>query len=148
MARFERILVATDFEDGARAALDVALDLGQRLDAQLTLLHVFTPPASTYAFYAEGLSWPIEELTAQAQKVMDEVVMRARASHSSIEGMVMGGIASESIVAFAESGRFDLIVMGTHGRRGLSRVLLGRVAEKVVRHSPTPVLTVPCHAPG
>lgn len=141
MKQIHHVLVATDFDEGATMALDAAIAVARAFGAKLTLLHVVAP--APYALYAEGLSWPIEELDTQAQRVMDVALGKARAAYEQVHGAIRHGVAWESIVEAARVEQADLIVLGTHGRRGLQRALLGSVAEKVVRSSPVPVLTVP-----
>jgi nucleotide-binding universal stress UspA family protein len=150
MQTFKNILVPTDFGEPAGQALEIAVELAQRFEAKLTLLHVHSIP-NTYG-YGEGLLWPVEELARSARKTLDDTVAQVKERYArvdavlettrAIDAVLATGNASERILAAAEDCAADLIVMGTHGRRGLSHVLLGSVAEKVVRRSPVPVLTV------
>jgi nucleotide-binding universal stress UspA family protein len=141
MSTFQHILVATDFGEGASRALDVAMTLAAKFESKLTLLHAYTIPASGYD-YATGLLWPIDDLSRAARAELDGALRKAKERYPNIEGVVVCGDPWSEILDTAERSGADLIVMGTHGRRGLSRVLLGSVAEKVVRLSPIPVLTV------
>jgi nucleotide-binding universal stress UspA family protein len=142
MTTIEHILVPTDFEEPAEAALTLALALAAKFDAKLTILHVGWEPASTYAAYAESLSWPMEDLEASARKELDAVVAAARKQLARVDSALVTGEPWQIILDTARVRTCDLIVMGTHGRRGLSRVFLGSVAERVVRFSPVPVLTL------
>jgi|CZKU01.1.fsa_nt_gi nucleotide-binding universal stress UspA family protein len=147
MIRFKHILVPVDFEQSSRDALDVAVDLALTFDSKLTLLHSWESVAYAYAtlpYVSADLSIAIE----QAAKDQLET-LRARVAERlpRVEVTLTRGPPAFDIVAVAERLKADLIVMGTHGRRGMSHVLLGSVAEKVVRCSPIPVLTIRGGAP-
>lgn len=143
---YRHLLVATDFEASALHALDLALLLAPPADARVTIVHVVAPPPSAYALYAEGLSWPTDEMDERAQEMLDEVVARARLAYPKVSGRLATGEPWEAILEAAKQESADLIVTGTHGRHGLKRLLLGSVAERVVRTAPVPVLTVPLPA--
>lgn len=137
---FKHILVATDFGEHAARAVDVALGLAEKFDAQLTLLHAhyIAPPA-----YDVGVAWPVEALAGAAQKALDETLAKAKQRYPKCEATLEVGYPSDVVVRTAKQRGCDLIVIGTHGRRGVSRMVLGSVAEKVVRTAPVPVLTIP-----
>jgi nucleotide-binding universal stress UspA family protein len=137
----QSILVATDFSEGSDEALDRAIELGRQTGATLDLLHVVEAPADGFPFgpaYTDGAAFAgyIEhELARRAARV----AVAGLACHTlSVEG----GAATE-IVARARAIGAGLVVVGTHGRRGLAHILLGSVAERVVQHAGCPVLTVP-----
>jgi nucleotide-binding universal stress UspA family protein len=134
------ILVPTDFGEPAEQALTMAIALAQKLDANITLLHVH--PVPIHYGYGGGLYWPAEELTREATKAIDAAVAKAKERYPRVEGALRAGDSSEGILKSVAEGRVDLVVMGTHGRQGLSHLVFGSVAEKVVRQSPVPVLTV------
>ncbi len=142
MHSFKHILVPTDFEDASEHALAVALNLAAKFDAKVTLLHATQLPPYYYAAYAEGLAWPTDELEGQARTALDDAGKKAKERYSNVETVLADGEPSYKILETARDRDVDLIVMGTHGRRGVSRVLLGSVAEKTVRLSPIPVMTV------
>ncbi len=143
MDAFKHILVPTDFGDCADHALDVAVALARRLDAKLTLLHVCELPVSAYAMYAQGLYFPMDTLEAAAAKALESATARLKARYPGADSVLKSGTAVDQLLITPDEVGADLIVMGTHGRRGVSRVLLGSVAEKTVRLSKVPVLTVP-----
>lgn len=120
----QQILVATDFSDSADAALGVAAQYARALHARLHLLHIFT---------AEELEVTRLLADAAAEAGPDVPVTVAGT----------GGDPAEEILRYARRQPIDLIVVGTHGRTGVSRVLLGSVAERVVRGARCPVLVVP-----
>lgn len=134
------VLVATDFGEPAHEAVELARAMAERFGAGLTLLHVCPVPAIAYG---DTIEWPIPKLQEAAQKALGGAVLRIRHTGGNVEPVLETGIPWERILAVAESRHADLIVVGTHGRRGISRLVLGSVAEKVVRLSPVPVITVP-----
>jgi nucleotide-binding universal stress UspA family protein len=142
MAAFKNILVATDFGEAAQRAGDLACDLAAKFGAKLTLLHIWTVPTPAYA---ENITLPLDRIQKAAEDAMEEEALRLRARHGDLRTIVVPGVAWRGIVDAAREQGFDLLVIGTHGRKGVPRLFLGSVAEKVVRAAPIPVLTV--HAP-
>ncbi len=136
------ILVPHDFSEMAQHALSYAIDLATKLDATLTIVHAYEVPSYGYP---EGVTLSPEiagSIRSAAETTLGAVVSAARASGLEVRSALRQGPAWSEIEAAAREAKADLIVMGTHGRHGLARVLLGSVAEKVVRTSPCPVLTV------
>jgi nucleotide-binding universal stress UspA family protein len=142
MNEFKHILVATDFGEPANRALDFALMLASKFESKVTIVHASWLPPVAYAAYAEGLLWPTDEMARGAKEALQTLVSGARKRYSNVEGLVVIGEPRGTILDVAQERGADLIAMGTHGRRGLSRVFLGSVAERVVRVSPVPVLTI------
>jgi nucleotide-binding universal stress UspA family protein len=140
MAIARHILVPTDFGPAAERALDMAVELAAKLDARITLLHVWSVPAASYT---EGLSWPVTDIEREAKAALDEALEKLKRRHARSEAVLASGREWDAVLDAIGKRGVDLVVMGTHGRRGLARALLGSVAEKVVRLSPVPVLTVP-----
>lgn len=137
------ILVATDFSEQADAALAYAVELGAQLDATIHLVHAISIP--TMGVPDLGVAYAslgIESATTRAQQSLDERVARYRDRVSLGPTRLEIGDARDVIDQVAAQLGADLVVMGTHGRRGVRRVLLGSVAEAVVRSAPCPVLTV------
>lgn len=138
----KHILVAHDFGDTAQLALDYALDLAERLSARVTVVHAYEIPV--YGF-PEGFALTadvIGRIQEIASKALDGVVQHARRPGVQVDAMLRQGSAWSEIAAAASETNAGLVVIGTHGRRGLAHALLGSVAEKVVRTAPCPVLTV------
>ena len=136
------ILVAVGFGETDRRTLDVAHDLGRRLGTRVVLLHVFEPPIFSYPEMPMQLEAKMfEELSACARKALDELA----AVEGGLPSILRFGDPAAQILKVIEETHPALVVMGTHGRRGVERLLLGSVAERVVRQSRAPVLTV--HAP-
>jgi len=138
----KRILVPTDFEKPSQAAADIGVELAQTFRVPLVLLHTYSAPQ---AFSGVPLS-PAEDYALLYEKTVSEFLDKERArlapGNTEVVSVLRRGVVWEEILAAAQELDVDLIVMGTHGRRGLPRALLGSVAEKVVRISPIPVLTV------
>lgn len=140
MAAIRHVLCPTDFSTCAAEALEVAIAFAQKFDATLTLLHVYTLPVS--GFGGDITVFAEQELDVTAQRALDRVLEQVRAVHAKSNALVRQGAPAATILDVAAERGADLIVLGTHGRRGVARVLIGSVAEKVVRSSRVPVLTV------
>lgn len=136
---FKHLLVPTDFGESAQAALDLAIELAKTYEAKLTLLHVYGVPT---VYYPDAVSWPLEELGRAAQTSLDSAVAQVRARYNNTQGHVAVGDPREAILKYAKESGADLLIIGTHGRRGIAHLVLGSVAEWLVRTSPLPVLTV------
>jgi nucleotide-binding universal stress UspA family protein len=136
----KHILVPVAFDDSSGPALNAALDLGEKFGAKITLLHVWSIPTPSYV--AGSFSWPLTDVEGPARDALTRMTSEATARHADTDSLLVGGVAWEKIVQMAEEQSCDLIVVGSHGRRGAPRFLLGSVAEKVVRAATVPVLTV------
>jgi universal stress protein A len=142
--QIRKILCAVDFSEPSRAALHMAADMAQKFDAELTLLHVYQVPAYPLP---DGVILPstvtVTDLFDQVDRALAdwradvERLGAKRVKATSVEGQ-----AWREIVAQASEGDFDLVVVGTHGHTGIKHLLLGSVAERVVRQAPCPVLAV------
>jgi glycine betaine transporter len=146
MPHVRKILVPIDFSEHSAKALAYAVDLATRFDAHILVLHVWEPPRTMgleFGIYPieQGSVLQIleEETTRRAQQFVAE---QAKPEGLRLDTLAVQGVPYDVIVDIAESRHIDLIVMGTHGRSGLSRFFLGSVAEKVVRHAHCPVLTI------
>ena len=139
-----RILVPTDFSAGAERAWVVARQLASRLGAELILIHVLveTPLFSEGPFTMKQARHVFDAARAWAVKALGEWTANAATAGLSARWVVRSGTPYEEIVGAATQERADLIVIGTHGRGGLDRALLGSVADRVVRLAPCPVVTV------
>ncbi len=138
---YDRILVATDGSDAAVEAVEEAVELAAGQGAELHVINVVEMTAVEPMGPTTGVS--VDSMEEVGQQAVAEAVERAQeAGVESVEGVTTRGVAHEEIVAYVEDQDIGLVVVGTHGRTGLDRLLLGSVAEKVVRLSPVPVLTV------
>jgi nucleotide-binding universal stress UspA family protein len=136
-----RILVPTDFGEAAAKALDFAVDLAKKYGAKITLLHVYEVPVYPYPGTLADIDFvtPIREAAQkELASAFDALKLRGAEARSELQY----GVPWSAILDTAAHQKADLIVMGTHGRKGVMHALLGSVAEKVVRLSPVPVLTV------
>lgn len=137
MLPIQTILHPTDFSEPSTYAFGLACSLARDYHARLVLLHVMTSPVVAYG---EGVIPPEpERYAAEAQEKLEGLVPGAEVRVQRL--MVEGDPAPEILRAAKETG-CDVIVMGTHGRTGLGRMLVGSVAEQVLRRAPCPVLTV------
>ncbi len=139
---FTKILCPTDFSDGSRHALELATRLARRHHAELVILHAWDLPV-----YMDGYAIApsvIDQMNADATKLLADAMHSAtEAGVTHVSGRDVGGAAWRVIVdQVGDDPAIDLVVMGTHGRTGLRRVLLGSVAEKVVRLASASVLAV------
>ena len=145
--RIERILCPTDFSDFSQRALRRAVALAGWFDARVTVLHVVAPAqwALPPSVYAASVTIPVDADRPRREaeaKELERFVAPFLAEGVPIEMRLVDGDPWRQIKAVAEALPTDLIVMGTHGRSGFERMLLGSVAEKVLRRAPCPVLTV------
>lgn len=137
MIAVKSILVPTDFSETSDAALKYGIGLTQALGAQLFLLHV--PGETGVNFEAD---FPIGQFENVARERLETLVSPQEAKQLRPEYAMRMGAPADEIIRYADDRDIDLIVMGTHGRSGVAHMLMGSVAEKVVRAAPCPVLTV------
>ena len=143
--RVQRILCPVDFSDSSDHAMRYASALAETFGAELTLLHVVAPvmaalPGETSL--PDTLQTDIDEIALACRERLEQTVGKLAASGLTVQHKVLNGVPFIEIIRYARDAETDLIVMGTHGRTGLGHLLIGSVAERVVRKSPCPVLTV------
>jgi len=148
MPTFKRILVPVDFSPCSHAALEYAVTVAEQFGASIQVLHVWTPPRYIGPTAAlEGIVNPPTTLAEDAYATVSQQMEEFLAPFQK-EGRVKlrtqfeAGEPYDTILESANGGVYDLVAMGTHGRTGISRLVMGSVAEKVVRNSRFPVLTV------
>ena len=141
---FKTILFATDFSDGSDFAFQSALSLARKFDGKLILVHIINEPVDLRGFYVPHISFDKleEEIEQGAEKLMEKFCRTHMVDFNNYESIVSPGIPYDEIIKKAVALNVDLIVLGTHGRTGLDHVLFGSTAEKVVRKSPIPVMTI------
>jgi len=133
------LLVPVDFSDTSQKALEHAKNLSTRLGADLVLLYVFEPPMMLYPDVSPGLIESIyQESLPASQRALEALGKKVGAART----IFREGNAGTEIVRVAGEISPELVAIGTHGRKGIKRILLGSVAEYVIRHSTIPVLTV------
>jgi nucleotide-binding universal stress UspA family protein len=141
-APFKTILLGTDFQPCSKRAVETAAQLARASGGRLVVVHTFEPPSYAYSgseFAVYDWYTPLQE---SARISLDRQVHELCEGGVRAEGVMGVGAAWQNILAVAKELKADVIVLGTHGRRGVMHALLGSVAEKVVRMSPVPVLTV------
>lgn len=138
-----KILVPVDFSPSSEQALDYALALAAKLDATVHVLNVIPIPAHGVPELGIALtSSVIDEIVRDNQAALDKLVAARAGKAKLAEPLLRTGDARDMILHTIEEVGADLVIMATHGRRGVVRALLGSVTEMVVRVSPVPVLTV------
>ena len=144
MLPIRRILFPTDFSEYADHAWSYALTFAQEFGAEVHLLHVVAPPPRLAEAYAVNFDPEkmVKALTEEANASMDRMVEAAKSWGLIFHREVRVGVDFREISDYVTKQDIDLVVMATHGRTGLAHALLGSVAEKVVRKSPCPVLTI------
>jgi nucleotide-binding universal stress UspA family protein len=145
MKPIRHILFASDFSVASRRAFDAALTLARSNDARLTILHVHVPVIPLVPEqYIESPKWLKLDRAARrwTHHQLAALAIKARKAGVRAKPRLVSGEPSRMIVRAARSARPDLVVVGTHGRTGFSRLLLGSTAERVVATAPCPVLTV------
>ncbi|MBI3634832.1 MAG: universal stress protein [Candidatus Rokubacteria bacterium] len=145
MPRIRRILHPSDFSAASRRAFAYAVAMARGARAELLVVHVLTPPVPIVsdAYVSPKVYEDLERSSrAWGQKQIAALVARAKRAGARVRGLLLEGVAADQIVRAARSRRADLIVMGTHGRGGFARLLLGSVAERVIATARCPVLTV------
>lgn len=139
-----RILFATDFSEGSSHALPYAADIARQYGAKLFLVHVIYDVAKSAGWYVPHVS--IDEIYRDMEKSagaeLEKSFVDEMRGLRDVERVVLKGIPYEEISKFAGEKKIDLVVLGTHGRRGIDRMLFGSTAEQVVRNAPCPVLSV------
>ena len=144
-ALIKTILVPTDFSESSMAGLEYAVQFGRQFGARLVLFHSFSVPEliTTDPYTPPHVRPSPEETQSAVEEQMREFVKGFDLSGVDFETQITMGRAADEICAYAEKQKIDLIITSTHGRTGLMHVLIGSVAEHVVRHAHSPVLVVP-----
>lgn len=144
MINIKKVLFPMDFSENSKYAFDYALDFSKKFGARLYLLHVIHELIDTTGFYVPNIS--LDSLQADLEKgakeMMDRFCAERMADFKEYESINVIGLPHIEILQVAKDKGIDMIIMGTHGRTGIDRVLFGSTAEKVVKKAPCPVLTV------
>jgi nucleotide-binding universal stress UspA family protein len=147
MSKVKNVLVAIDFSEGSRPALDYAAGLARGFGARLTALHVTPPPATYDPLPAFPVPAPLDpERPRRIREELKRFVAPPGSEHPHVETIVRDGDPADEILAQAAGSGVDLIVLGTHGHRGFERWILGSVTERVARKADRSVLAVPAVA--
>ena len=139
----KKFLIPVDFSDPSKKALSYGCSLAKTLGAEVHVVHVLQPPVYTFP---EGAVYAGPELDRRLAEVLErqlvDITKAVDAEGVSIGTHLLRGMPAEAIVAYCGEKGCDLLVMGTHGRTGVARLLIGSVAERIVRTANIPVLTV------
>ncbi len=138
------ILFPTDFSEGSSQALKYAVDMTKKYGAKLYVLHVIYDIAKASGWYVPHTSVDkmYKEIQEGAKKELERFGVEELSAMKDIERSVVVGTPHEEILKFAGEKKIDIIVMGTHGRKGVDRILFGSTAAQVVRYAQCPVLSV------
>ena len=142
---FHRIVVPADFSSCSEEAWALAQRVAESLGSAMVLVHVFAalhPYGDVPLGHEDATGQAIESARKWVSEELEKMVARARARGLKARTVLRNGVPHQEIVQLAADERADIVIMGTHGRSGLSRVLLGSVAERVIHFAPCPVLTV------
>ncbi len=140
---YKKILIATDGSENADSAILSGIDIAKKLDAKVYAICVVpTHPSSSMPIGSRMMQWevPFKVMMEEAEKAVEQVADACSSSGVEVETVVLEGHPAEEIVKYAEDRKIDLIVMGSLGKTGLTRLLLGSVAEEVLRHSKVDVM--------
>lgn len=144
MKPFERILIAIDFSESSDYAFDYALTLARQFQSELTVMHVINEPVDLRGFYVPHISFEQleKEIEEGAEKMMEKFCQEKMGDFARYSTDIVTGIPYEEIIRKAEASGASLIVLGTHGRKGIDHLIFGSTAERVVRSATCPVLTI------
>ena len=144
MSRIRRILFASDFSAASRPPFASALELARALKAEILLVHVVVPTVPADAMYAPYVDWTTLEKASReaAQAELDRLATQVSRRGIRVATLLASGHAADQIVRIAKAKKAGLVVIGTHGRTGLSRFVMGSVAMRVMSGASCPVVTV------
>ncbi|PKL52370.1 MAG: universal stress protein [Nitrospira bacterium HGW-Nitrospira-1] len=140
----KKILFATDFSEGSSNSLPYAVSIAKQYGAKLYFVHVIYDVVKASGWYVPHVSMDelYRNMEHDAKTQLEKSFIEEMGEYKDVEYIVLKGTPYEEISRFAEENKIDLIVIGTHGRKGLDRMLFGSTAGQVVRYAPCPVLTV------
>ena len=141
MKEIHKIIVPIDFLEHTDQLVEYAGYIAKRFDARLHFIHAVEPVQSYTGYEYPSFGTVDEEMAIRAENMMQEFRDKNRNTIPLSEGNVIRGDIVDSIIEYAEEHNADLIVIGTHGRKGLSKMWLGSVAERVIKKAPCPTLT-------
>jgi nucleotide-binding universal stress UspA family protein len=144
MKAFHRILVATDLTAASDPALNEAIEMAKGNGTELLIAHAYQPPVllPEQAMSSETYEEWDRDLRTDVEARLQPLLGKARDEGVSARGLVLSGVPHTAIAEAAKDSDADLIVMGTHGRKGVSRFFIGSVASRVISTAPCPVMTV------
>jgi len=143
MQNIQEIIVPVDFHQHTDDLAAFAIDVANKLGVKLTFLHVMGHVAGMAAYteeYPTAFAAVDEELFGYAQKRMDDLLAANKGRCAGCSGVVIRGDAADGIVDYVRENESELIIMGTHGAKGIEKILLGSVAERVLKRASCPIL--------
>ena len=142
--QIKKILCAIDFAENSKELISYAKTLQEAFKCEIHVIYV-APTLSQYVGFQispSSIENFVGEIINGAEETMEKFIKENFSEESKVMGKVLTGYAAEEIITYGKENEIDLIVMGTHGRKGIDRILFGSVAEKVVKSSYIPVLTI------
>lgn len=142
--KIKKVLFATDFSEGSSVALPYAVDIAKQYGAKLYFVHVVYDITKATGWYVPHVAVGeiYDEIEKSARAEIKKISIDETKGVEDIEHVILKGTPYEEIIRFAEDKEVDMIVLGTHGRKGIDRVLFGSTAEQILRNAPCPVLSV------
>lgn len=139
-----RILFPTDVSEGSAHAVPYVADLTRHYGAKLYIIHVVYDITRATGMYVPHINMDelYRDIETSAKRELEKCCVEELRGYKNIEYRILKGVPHEEILKFADENNIDMIIMGTHSRKGLDRVIFGSTAERVVRHAKCPVLTV------
>lgn len=141
MKEINNIIVPIDFLSHTDQIAEYAVYIAEKFGASLKFVHVIEPPQSFADQEYPSLGSYTAELVQSAEEKMKQLVEQCRNNISGCEGTIFKGNTVDTLVKYVQDKEGDLIIIGTHGRKGLSKMWLGSVAERVIKSAPCPTLT-------
>jgi nucleotide-binding universal stress UspA family protein len=140
----KKILFPTDFSEGSSHALQYAVDMVKHYGAKLDIVHVIYDIVKTSGWYVPHISMDemYKDIEKGAKKELERFGDEEIRGLKGVERTILTGVPHDEILKFAKENKIDLIIMGSHGKKGIDRILFGSTAAQVVRFAPCPVLTV------
>ena len=140
MQEIRQIVVPVDFQSYTDELAEFAVSIANKLAAKLTFFHVVESVVYYADFIPSYLTLNDEENLAHAQKKMDALIEKSKKNWMGCTGIVKSGDVVDTILEYTKEEGIDLIIMGTHGARGIEKILLGSVADRVIKRAPCPTL--------
>lgn len=142
MSEISQIVVPVDFDKHTEKVVEFAMYMANKLSAKVSFFHVSESYGGGYAGIAHtSLDQAEKELRAHAEQLMTNLINDNKEKCLGCAGKVVNGDIVDEIIAFAKEEKADLIIIGTHGAKGFEKIVLGSVAERVVKNAPCPTLT-------
>lgn len=140
MENNKQILVPVDFYQHTEKLVEYAVNIAERMKGKVIFLHVMESIMSYPGFMPESYKQFDAEITQHAEKNMRELLSEIKKKYSECTGVLLGGDVVDSIVTYVDENSIDLIIIGTHGAKGIEKILMGSVAERVLKRASCPTL--------